>query len=148
MPTVDELLAAAPESAYEDVNDVIIIDPVTRRLIVPPTEVILGVESDEDAERKYFRCPQSIGAVMDISECEIHVHYENAIGERNYWVVDDLECSNGASIFSWKITDDVAMYPGTVQFSVCICKMQGDVVLREWNTTPATGKVLGGLKAE
>lgn len=58
MPSVDELLNAAEitESTLTETNDTIEIDADTRTMIIPDTEKIFGVMSDEKGERKYFKC--------------------------------------------------------------------------------------------
>lgn len=148
MATVDELLDAEPESLYQDVNNIIIVDAEARQLIVPPAEVVLGVASDAKAERKFFRCPCAVSTDVSVRECEVHVNYENALGDRNHWLVNDLVYDGDFAVFSWEITEDVMLRAGNVQFSLCICKVRDGRIVREWNTTPATGIVLEGLEIE
>lgn len=148
MLTVDELLAAEPESPYEDVNNIIMVDVEARELIVPPAEVVLGVASDAKAERKYFRCPCSASADVNIRECEVHINYENAIGDRGQWHVQDLAYDGDFAVFSWEIDEDVMLRAGNVLYSLCICKVHDGKIIREWNTTPTTGIVLEGLEVE
>ena len=63
MPSVDELLNAAEitEETLTETNDKIEIDADTRTMIIPDTERIFGVMSDEKGERKYFRCKRFVG---------------------------------------------------------------------------------------
>lgn len=142
MATVDEILASNPSCIYQDINDVILIDPATRMLIVPPTEIILGVVSDKDAERKYFRCARYIGNSLDLATCNIVVVYSNAAGERGEWPVDDLVYDDVSAVFSWQVSEDAVKQQGTVKFNVSIRCNYGVYKPREWNTTTATGTVL------
>lgn len=63
MPSVDELLNVAEVIAtgLTETNDKIEIDADTRTMIIPETERIFGVMSDEKGERKYFRCKRFVG---------------------------------------------------------------------------------------
>lgn len=146
MATLDELLSADTSAAYEDVNDIILVDPVTRLLLVPATEVILGVESDEKAEYKYFRCPKIVGCGVDVTACTIHVHYQNANGEPGRYRVTELAIDENDVIFAWKLTRDVTRYRGTVKFNLCFCGDADNHSAPAWHTTYATGKVLEGLE--
>ena len=64
MPSVDELLNAAEVSVNEmETNDKIEIDADTRTMIIPDTERIFGVMSDEKGK-------ENISDVRDLSEME------------------------------------------------------------------------------
>ena len=148
MATVDELLAVADtDIGMTDINDVIIIDPVTRQLHIPTTELILGVESDEKAERKYFKCPKSVGNGIDICACNIRINFMNANGEKDYYIVEDAVDDGDFVTFSWVLSRKVTKYIGKVSFVVCFCTSNsvGEIVT-EWNTTVGTGNVLEGLE--
>ena len=68
MPSVDELLNAAEVAVNElETNDIIVIDADTRTMIIPDTERIFGVMSDEKGERKYFICKRFVGNGIDLS---------------------------------------------------------------------------------
>lgn len=57
MPSVDELLNAAEitQATLTETNDVIEIDADTRTMIIPDTERIFGVMSDEKMRKKIFQ---------------------------------------------------------------------------------------------
>lgn len=57
MPSVDELLDAAEvaEAKLTETNDKIEIDADTRTMIIPDTERIFGVMSDEKRRKKIFQ---------------------------------------------------------------------------------------------
>lgn len=144
MSTVEELFA---EAGYEEVNDVILIDPVTRQLQVPDTEIILGVETDERAECKYFRCPKVIGNGLDLTACSLRIVFRNANKEIDYYLVDGCtDDGDGYVTFCWELRRNVTRYKGIVHFIVCVCNTVDDVIVNEWNTTLASGKVLEGLE--
>ena len=150
MSTIDEVLATmSEEDATQTVDEVLVIDPNTRQINLPGSELIFGVESDTHSERKYFRCPRIVGNNLDLSSCFIRVNYRNANGEVDAYLVDDVAIVGDEISFSWKLSAKVTQYMGQVKFVVCACRPGGngaDAV--EWNTTQATGIVLVGLEPD
>jgi hypothetical protein len=145
--TLDEILNGGGGSAYEDVHEVLLINPVTRQIEVPSDELILGVRTDRDSEVKAFVMPPVVGADIGVCDCSVRVYFRNANGEEDYYVVDSVETlDDGSVIFIWLLGPNVTKYMGDVQFSVCLCKTVDGLVCNEWNTTTATGAVLEGLE--
>ena len=78
MPSIEELLnEAESHMAAQPVNDVLEINPETREISIPDSEIILGVETDQKAERKYFHCPKIVGNNIDLSELELYVVFQS-----------------------------------------------------------------------
>ena len=154
--TLDEALAIASEEAQkvpEPINDVLTIDPESRTISVPSSELIFGVESDDRAERKYFKCPKVVGNSIDLTEHEIYVVYQNAntrFKEKDKYHVIDVETTEDDYItFSWELSAKVTAYVGDITFIVCATKTDPDgTIQNKWNTTTATGKCLTGLTAD
>lgn len=154
MPSVDELLNVAEVVAkgLTEINDVIEIDADTRTMIIPDTERIFGVMSDEKGERKYFRCKRFVGNGIDLSKLDLRVIYQNASGlesGRDKYIVTDLATDGEDYItFSWELSRKVTAYKGIISFIVCAIKTNSDgIITNEWNTTIADGIVLEGLEA-
>ena len=125
-----------------------VIDPESRGIIIPETYQILGVESDEKVERIEFECPKIVGDNIDLSKLQIRINYQNANGDKDQYIVEDVE-TNGDNIeFSWLLSRKVTMYRGTVNFVVCAVKVSGETIQNEWNTTLATSQVLEGLEVD
>lgn len=122
------------------------IDPKTREISVPETYKIIGVESDEDVERVWFKCPKVVGDNIDLSTLFIYVNYENASGEKDRYYCDDMSVEGDSITFSWLISRKCAKTRGTVRFIVCAKKSQEDDITNEWNTTVAESQVLEGLE--
>lgn len=154
MPSIEELLEQAENetSTIEPVNDILEIDPETRTVLIPDSEIIFGVEADQRAERKYFRCPKIVGNNIDLSELEIYVIFQNAGGSdeenRDAYHVQDLEdTGDGYVTFSWELTEKVTRFVGQVSFVVAATRTLSDGTLQNrWSTTIATGKSLIGLQ--
>ena len=145
MTTLEELLYG--DVPYEDIDEVIHVDPATRMLHVPSTEMIIGVEGDKDAECKYFKMPKVVGSGIDVTACTLRVLYTNAGDEKDYFQVKEVASNDDAVVFCWEPSEKVTRYPGDVTFSVCVCDITADgVVERDWNTTSIIGRVLPGLR--
>lgn len=154
MPSVDELLNAAEitEATLTETNDKIEIDADTRTMMIPDTERIFGVMSDEKGERKYFRCKRFVGNGIDLSKLSLRIVFQNASGldtGRDKYIVTDLATDGEDYItFSWELSRKVTAYKGIISFIVCAIKTKSDgTITNEWNTTLANGIVLEGLEA-
>lgn len=120
------------------------------RTITPPSDFKhFGVESDEDTTRVYFECPQYVGDGIDLTDMNITVNFKNANGEKDAYIVTDVEGDGNTIHFSWLLSRKVTKYKGTVQFIICAVKTNSQgVILKEWNTTLCSGDVLEGLEVE
>lgn len=154
MPSVDELLnmAEVAEATLTETNDKIEIDADTRTMIIPDTERIFGVMSDEKGERKYFRCKRFVGNGIDLSKLSLRIVFQNASGletGRDKYIVTDLATDGEDYVtFSWELSRKVTAYKGIISFVVCAIKTNSDgTITNEWNTTLANGIVLEGLEA-
>lgn len=141
MATIDELLNASNEVATCTVN------PDTREIIVPEKYKILGVFSDEKVTKIPFTCPKVVGNNVDLTEYNLYINYQNAIGRHNAYLVDDVTVSGDNITFSWLLSRDVTLSSGVVKYSICAKKLNGDSISNEWNTTIANGVVIQGLEA-
>lgn len=154
MPSIEELLnEAESHMAAQPVNDVLEINPETREISIPDSEIILGVETDQKAERKYFHCPKIVGNNIDLSALELYVVFQNASnkeeGKDRYHVTDVKTTSDGYITFSWELSAKVTAYKGDVQFVVCAIKTDSSGVKQNvWNTTIVIGKCLIGLSSD
>lgn len=128
--------------------DKCVIDPESREIVIPETYQILGVESDEKAERIEFQCPKIVGDNIDLSQLQIRINFENANQDRDQYIVTDVEEEGEDITFSWLLSRKVTAYRGTVNFIVCAVKVDGDTITNEWNTTLAQSQVLQGLEAD
>lgn len=146
MKTLDDALAVL--NTQQEEIQYCTINPETREIIVPDTYKILGVESDEDVERVYFKCPKIVGDNIDLSSLIIFVNYQNASGEKDRYYCDDVSVKGDEITFSWLISRKCAKTPGTIQFIVCAKKSVEEDVTNEWNTTVARSQVLEGLEPD
>lgn len=125
------------------------ISPDTRVINVPE-DFILGVESDEKAQRVFFTCPKIVGYDFDMSKASVYINFENANGEKDAYRVEDLNVNEELEevTFSWLLSRKVTAYKGQVSFIVCAkISNENGIIQKEWNTTVATAISLVGLEA-
>lgn len=148
MATTEELLAQleAEASVMPEEQVYCVIDPDTRQISVPSEYQILGVESDENAERILFQCPKIVGDNIDLSALQLRVNYQNANSEKDQYIVTDIQESGDNITFSWLLSRKVTAYQGRVSFIVCAVKVSEETITNEWNTTLANSNVLDGLE--
>lgn len=148
-----EILAemAADPMAYAagPVNDVITIDGETRVISVPASELLFGVETDKDVERKHFRCPRVVGDGIDLSKHQIYISYitsdstgKSFSGDSNLYLCEDVAVDGDDITFSWQLSGNVFASAGFIAFKVLAAKTDGENVQTRWNTVPAVGTVL------
>lgn len=140
MATAEEILMAA------DVDDVIVIDSDLRTINIPSTIKLLGVESDKDVNRLWFRMPATYRG-SDLSNFDVRINYFNAKMQADVYPVVDKQVTNGHIEFSWLVGRFAVQYKGAVRFIVCFRELDEDgTVLRELNTTISSLPVLEGLE--
>lgn len=157
MATTEELekeilaeMAADPVAyAAGPVNDVITIDGETRVISVPASELLFGVETDKDVERKHFRCPRVVGDGIDLSKHHIYISYitsdstgKSFSGDSNLYLCEDVAVDGDDITFSWQLSGNVFASAGFIAFKVLAAKTDGENVQTRWNTVPAVGTVL------
>lgn len=128
---------------------ILTIDGDLRTIDVPLDFGVFGVESDDDVLRVRFRGPRYYRGV-DLSTFQIRVNVKNANDEDDAYMVTDAVVDDETNVinFSWLIGRFVAQYEGVIEFSLCFRDIDSDgVVVREFNTTTATGRILRGLEA-
>lgn len=126
-------------------HQILVVEPDTRTIDVP-NDFLLGVETDNDAERVRFQCPRIVGDNLDLTQYHIYIHYQNAKSEKGKYLCDDIEDDGENITFSWLLSQKVTLYKGQTKFLVCAKKTETDTIV--WNTTLATGNVLEGLDVD
>ena len=128
-------------------QDKCVVDKDLRTIRIPSSIAIAGVESDDDVNHIPFEMPRYYGAV-DLSEFDVTINYVNANGDGDRYIVEDLVMNESTIYFEWVVGRLACKYSGTIQFIVCLRKMNGDVVDQEFNSTIASLPVLEGLEPD
>lgn len=132
-------------------NETLTID-AENRVINVPKDYVIGVESDEKANRIQFQCPRKIGNGMSLTNCAIYINYRNANKDVDRYICDNAlvtDTEMDTCTFEWVVPRKACAYKGTIYFVVCaILSGEDGAILQEWNTTLAKATVLEGLEAE
>lgn len=143
--TLEEALEASIQSNAED-NEVIVIDNDLRKITIPASITLLGVESDENVRTLHFQMPKTYKG-LDLSEFAIRINYMNANNVGDTYAVDDSEISGENIVFTWTVGRVACMYKGNTKFIICFKKKDtSGNVLKEFNTSLASLPVLEGLE--
>lgn len=143
--TLEEALEASVQSNAED-NEVIVIDNDLRKITIPASITLLGVESDENVSTLHFQMPKTYKG-LDLSEFAIRINYMNANNVGDTYAVDDSEISGENIVFTWTVGRAACMYKGNTKFIVCLKKKDASGnVLKEFNTSLTSLPVLEGLE--
>ena len=147
MATAEQVLAMMEMNAIE--HPYCIIDADSRKITVPDEYKLLGVESDENVERVYFKCPKIVGDGIDLSTLGLRINYQNANSQKDSYPVDDLTVENEFITFSWLLSRKAVAYKGAVKFIICAVRIGDNAeISNEWNTTLASAEVLEGLEVD
>lgn len=141
MATAEELLSGV----LDGTSDSITVDSDLRKIIIPDSIRILGVESDEEVLDLKFSLPRYYGR-YDLSEFKIWISYLTANGEPDAHEVKEIITDEDTIAFVWQIGRHTTSYRGDVVFAIRLCKYFGHIILKEFNTTIATLPVLEGLQ--
>jgi hypothetical protein len=147
MPTAEELLMQAAENGAvaSDTKNYLTVDLRSRQITIPSTIKNIGVESDDEVHRLYFKMPRYFDEV-DLSEFRTRINYTNAAGDDDCYTPTDVSFDDDYITFSWLVGRFACTVKGDVEFSICMVnyKKDGVVIDREFNTTPTTLPVLKG----
>lgn len=145
--SLDEALGMA---ALDESDKSIHIDLATRQVVIPESEKLFGVESDDAVEVKHIVIDgRYTDAGKDISELSWRVNFRNANGDKNVFPVTTVTAGDDSVEFDWVIRRSVVAYKGSIDFVVCAFGKDTDGKLTpEWNSTLGHGDVLEGLEVD
>lgn len=149
MATAEEILkqAAADGVVATETKSYLTIDLETRVISVPSDIKNLGVESDDEVKRLWFKMPRFYHD-NDFSEFTFRINYTNANGDDDVYGIEGLNVGENELTFSWLVGRYALTAKGTVEFSLCLTITDENAVIdREFNTTTCLLPVLKGLEA-
>lgn len=152
METLEEAMAEAvalsDEILIEPINDVLFVNPEERTIEIPETELLLGVYSDRNVERKYFKCPRIVGDNIDLSLCYMFINYVSSSGAIGQQQCNDVKLDETGNYitFSWLLSGNVfdKNIDSKVYFSVQAKMPNGENV---FNTRKVSGDVYETVEA-
>lgn len=128
----------AKHGNVRDSGEYFVINPVSRKVIVPHAHKAIGVVGDHLSEQIRFECPEFIDG-HEVSKCsERYVYWTNVDGHEGSDRLDLVEVENGTAgmiYLAWNVRDALTVGKGIVQFSVHFEDLneKGDVLYR-WGT--------------
>lgn len=145
--SLDEALGM---SQLDESDKSIHIDLATRQVVIPESEKLFGVESDDAVEVKHIVIDgRYTDAGKDISELSWRVNFRNANGDKNVFPVTKVTAGDDSVEFDWIIRRSVVAYKGSIDFVVCAFGKDSDGKLTpEWNSTLGHGDALEGLEVD
>lgn len=118
----NSLMLLSDEELITPINDILIINPETRLIEVPDTELLLGVFGENLVEKKYFKCPRIVLNNIDLYECFIFINYVSANGRIGSIQSENVELDETEQyiLFDWDLTSNVfdKNKDSTIYFSV------------------------------
>lgn len=148
MATAEEILAQAAENGVgsTDTKSYLTVDLYSRVISVPPIIKNIGVESDDEVTRLYFKMPRYYNDI-DLSRFVIRINYTNANNDGDVYGVDDVKVIDDEITFSWLVGRYAVSKQGNVSFIVCMVEVdEFGYITREFNTTVCSLPVLKGLE--
>lgn len=142
--SLDEALGM---SLVDEADESIHVDIDTRQVMIPESQQVFGVESDEDVEVKHIVIDGRYNDGTDLSTFTFRVNYQNANGDKGTYLATELKVNDDSIEFDWVIGRQVVAYKGTIAFIVCAYTIDSSSVIQnEWNSTLGKGTVLEGLE--
>lgn len=123
----------------------IVVNPATRQFNIPGADLVFGVTADANSAIKHFQCPRYVGNNVDIASSFVRINYQNAHGDIDFYLVNDVTVDGDNVTFSWELHPKVTMYRGNVSFVMCVTGPDAKV---KWHTTLGRGQVLEGLEPD
>ena len=147
MATVEEVLADTSQLEYLDDDIQYVIDEDLRTIMIPRDGVILGVQGDKNINRVNFQMPRYYNG-FDMSEFDVRVNYQNANGDKNFYIVKDATVRGDMIYFTWLVDPYATAYIGMVRFVVRLFKLDEENGDHIFYTTHNSAEVLEGLMVD
>ena len=128
----------AKHGKVKDSGAYFVIDPVSRKVIVPHVHKSIGAVGDHNSEQITFECPQMIDS-HDISQCESRyvtwINVNGEVGHDELHIEQVEQSAEGTIYLSWTIRNALTVAKGVVQFSVHFEDKDGSgATLYRWST--------------
>ena len=145
--SLDEALGLATLDADDEFIHIGLSD---RQVIIPDSQKLFGVESDDAVEVKHFVIDgRYADDGKDLSTLAWRINYRNANGDKAVFPVTKVTAGDNSIEFDWIIRRSVVAYKGSIDFVVFAFGTTSDkVITPEWNSAIGHGEVIEGLEVE
>lgn len=130
----------------------LIVDLTSRTITVPDELKYIGVETDNNSEKVWFKVPRyfdepDVQGNGDLSQKIAQVHFLNAGGSFGVYTITESQTNNDGTIsLAWLIEKDVTMFAGEVQFQLVFTYFDEERNnVYKLSTTPAKLLVRAGI---
>lgn len=149
----------AKHGKVKDSGAYFVINPASRKVIVPHVHKSIGTVGDHNSEQITFECPQMIDG-HDISQCASRyvtwVNVRGEVGHDELQITQVEQGTEGMLYLSWTVRNGLTVAKGIIQFSVHFEDFDDDGnILYRWGTATckdceildSVNAVLGAYKA-
>jgi len=141
--------------AIESKNEHPLIVDLTSRVITVPEELkYIGVETDNNSEKVWFKVPRyfdepDVQGQGDLFSKVAQVHFLNAGGSYGvYTITETKDNEDGTISLAWLIGKDVTEFSGDVKFQLVFTLFDNGNNVYKLSTTPATLVVRAGINTK
>lgn len=129
----------------------LVVDLTSRTITVPDELKYIGVETDNNSEKVWFKVPRyfdepDVQGKGDLLSKVAQVHFLNAGGSFGvYNVTETKDNEDGTISLAWLVGKDVTAFSGNVQFQLVFTLFDNGNNVYKLSTTPATLIVRAGI---
>lgn len=132
----------------------LIVDLTSRTITVPEELKYIGVETDNNSEKVWFKVPRyfdepDVQGKGDLLTKVAQVHFLNAGGSYGvYTITETKDNEDGTISLAWLIGKDVTEFSGDVKFQLVFTLFDNGNNVYKLSTTPATLVVRAGINTK
>lgn len=132
----------------------LIVDLTSRTITVPEELKYIGVETDNNSEKVWFKVPRyfdepDVQGQGDLFSKVAQVHFLNAGGSYGvYNIVETKDNEDGTISLAWLVGKDVTAFSGDVKFQLVFTLFDNGNNVYKLSTTPATLTVRAGINTK
>lgn len=132
----------------------LIVDLTSRTITVPEELKYIGVETDNNSEKVWFKVPRyfdepDVQGKGDLLTKVAQVHFLNAGGSYGvYGINETIDNEDGTISLAWLVGKDVTAFSGDVKFQLVFTLFDNGNNVYKLSTTPATLVVRAGINTK
>lgn len=126
----------------QDLDDVFVINPVTRNITNKASQKKVLIQGDHNSEKFTFEMPRYIEG-HDMLNCDkIEIHYNNVESyskneNKGLYSVEDFQVKSDEENllrFTWQITGNATQLVGTLNFTITFKCLNDEIIVYAWHT--------------
>ena len=125
----------------------ITVDSEWRTMTIPAGEEILGVYNDRDVEVKHFKVPRYYDEV-DLGDFTVRINFRVGNGPVDSSYAEGVSADDEYITFKWTVPARATATAGVTLVQLCFRLTENNEVVKEYNTTYWSAKVLPGIEPD